>query len=66
MTSDTILATAVVRGDTIKRQGRPDAVVIATLNDGQRMLITVQEVLKYRLADPVVVDRPAFHIGGTN
>lgn len=63
--TDTVLASTVVAGDVIKRQGRPDATVILTDDDqaGNRVLITVQEVLRYKPYDPVVIVTPrvTFH-----
>lgn len=61
MTSDTILASALREGDVIKRQGRPDAIVIGLIDTGANMLVTAQSVLHYRLNDPVNVDRIEFH-----
>lgn len=64
MTSDTILASNLREGDVIKRQGRPDSIVITTINTGAHMLVTAQSILHYRLNDPVIVDRIEFHQEG--
>lgn len=66
MTSDTILASGLREGDIIKRQGRPDTLVLSIVRTSTHMLVTAQLVLTYRRNDPVVVDRPELHTRGEN
>lgn len=66
MTSDTILASGLREGDVIKVQGRPDSIVMAVVNTGTHMLVTVQSIRNYQINAPVRVDRLEFHNQGAS